>query len=80
MAYEFDTTVLGGLPVTIEFDTTGYDNRDVGGGDANEVAEWSIVAVAGRVCKKTPSWIYSRLTRADEDRIYEECAEHVGGW
>lgn len=77
MAYEFDTTVLGGLPVTIEFDITGYDNRDVGGGDANEIDKWSIVAVGSRLCKKSPNWIYSRLTSQDECRIYEECAEYL---
>lgn len=79
MAYEFDTTVLGGLPVTIEFTTTGYDNRDCGGG-VDDVDDWSIVAVAGRVCKKAPKWIYKRMTAADDERVTEECYEHKGGW
>lgn len=79
MAYEFDTTVLGGLPVTIEFSTTGYDNRDVGLG-IDDVDDWSIVAVAGRACKKVPTWVYNRLTKDDESRIVEECYEHKGEW
>lgn len=79
MAYEFDTTVLGGLPVTIEFDTTGYDNRDCGGG-VDDVDDWSIVAVGGKMCKKPPYWITNKLTGDDESRIIEECYEHKGGW
>jgi len=79
MAYEFDTTVLGGLPVTVEFNTTGYDNRDCGGG-VDDVDDWSISAVGGKTCKKAPAWIYKRLTNADESRIVEECYEHKGGW
>jgi hypothetical protein len=79
MAYEFDTTVLGGLPVTIEFDTTGYDNRDCGGG-IDDVDDWSIVAVGGKTCKRSPHWITNKLTSDDESRIIEECYEHKGGW
>lgn len=79
MAYEFDTTVMGGLPVTVEFTTTGYDNRDCGGG-VDDVDEWDIVAVGGKVCKKRPKWVYDRMSAADESRITEECYEHKGGW
>lgn len=79
MAYEFDTTVLGGLPVTVEFTTTGYDNRDCGGG-VDDVDEWSIVAVGGRVCRKRPDWVYKRMSAADDARVTEECYEHAGGW
>jgi hypothetical protein len=78
MAYEFDTTVLGGLPVTVEFTTTGYDNRDCGGG-VDDVDDWSIVAVAGKFCKKAPAWIYARMSKGDNERVTEECYEYLGG-
>lgn len=79
MAYEFDTTVLGGLPVTIEYDTTEYDNRDCGGA-YNDVDDWSIVAVAGKICRKAPNWVYRRLAAIDREIILDECVTHLGGW
>ena len=79
MTYEFDTTVLGGLPVTIEFTTTGYDNTDVGGG-IDDVDEWSIIAVGGKTCNKAPNWITDKLTGAEGSRIMDECTEHQGGY
>ncbi len=75
MPITFDTEVLGGLPVTVEFTTTGYDNRDCGGG-VDDVDEWCIVAIAGRLCRKAPQWIYDRLKPSDEDTILESCYEH----
>lgn len=80
MAYEFDTTVLGGLPVTIGFDTTGYDNRDVGLG-VDGVDDWWIEAVGGKTCKKSPAWLYKRIAdQGETDRIVEECYDHKGGY
>lgn len=75
--YEFDMTVLGGLPVTVEFTTTGYDNRDVGLG-VDDVEDWEITAINGRACKKSPRWLYDRIakTKCEEDRIIEACYEH----
>jgi hypothetical protein len=74
--YEFDTTVLGGLPVTIEFTTTGYDNRDVGLG-VDDVDEWYVVAVNG-VYRKNLQWIENRIykTKGEEDRIIQACYDH----
>lgn len=79
MAYEFDMTVLGGLPVTVEFTTTGYDNRDVGLG-IDDVEDWSIVAINGKTCRKSPEWLYKRIreTKGEEDRIVEACYENKG--
>ena len=77
MNYEFDTIILDNLPVTIEFDTTEYNNSDVGGG-INDVDNWSIVAIDGKICRSSPRWIYEKLTSLDESRIIEECHEHKG--
>lgn len=72
MAYEFDTKVLGGLPVTIEFNVREYfDGTDY---------DWSIVAVAGKTCKKHPYWVTNKLTTDEEYRITEECHDQMGGW
>ena len=62
MAYQFDTTVLGGLPVTIEFDETGLN-----------CSEWDIVAVNSRPCKTYPKWLHNRLTHIDAAAISEQC-------
>lgn len=73
MTQQFDTTVLGGLPVTIAFTTTGYDNSDVGHG-VNDVDEWWIDAVNGRSTKA--DWVYNRLSARERDSIYEACAHN----
>lgn len=77
--YEFDTEILGGLPVTIRFTTTGYDNRDVGLG-VDDVDEWEIIAVCGRSCKKPPASLYKRINEARHGnrRIIEACHEYKG--
>jgi len=77
MACEFDTTVLGGLPVTVEFEAVYEDGFE---GHLGYYIDFAIIAVNGRTCKKPPEWVYNRLTSTDEDRIYEECAEYAGGW
>lgn len=65
MAHYFDTTVLGGLPVTIAYTVAG-----------NEVYEWWITAIAGRDVKKSPQWLYKRIREAGEmSAIGEELAE-----
>ncbi len=75
MSIEFDTTVLGGLPVTVEATFAGAD-PDVGIFSAY-VDEWEIVAVNGRYCKKSPEWIYKRLTDKDEESIQEEAYDYL---
>jgi hypothetical protein len=74
--YEFDMTVLGGLPVTIEFTTTGYDNTDVGLG-VDDVDEWCVVAVNG-VYRKKLQWVEDRIykTKGEEQRIIDACYDH----
>lgn len=75
--YEFDTTVLGGLPVTVGFDWNSYDNSDIGGSDGC-VEDWNIVAINGRECKKTPQWLINRIEAKFEDSdILAECEQYV---
>jgi hypothetical protein len=76
MTREFDMTVLGGLPVTIEFTTTGYDNTDVGLG-VDDVDEWWITAIGGR-SKRKLDWLYKRIAKSkgEEERILEQCYSH----
>lgn len=71
----FETTVLGGLPVEISF---SYSKTSFAMNDpwVNEVDEWEISAVAGRSLKNY-DWVYNRLTSDDEDKILEECYEHI---
>lgn len=74
MAYEHDTTVLGGLPVTIEYSVQGAE-PDVGIMSAY-VDEWYIVAINGRAVKKC-DWLDRRIaaTKGETDRIVEELNE-----
>jgi len=77
MTYEFDTTVLDGLPVTIEFETTVHPDLD-GDGNNEEVDEWSIVAVNGRTVSSDPLWILKRIGEKNEaGRILNECYENM---
>ena len=71
---DFETTVLGGLPVTIAYRTTGHDNRDVGCG-VDDLDEWEIIAVNGKPIKDD-SWIMRRLSKADRQEIELECLAH----
>lgn len=75
MAYEFDTTVLGGLPVTVEY-STYYEDGECGY-PGTCIDELSIVAVNGRTCKKAPEWIYKRMSKADHERLDEEAYQHA---
>lgn len=47
---QFETKVLGGLPVTVEYMVTGH---------------WTISAVNKKECKKKPFWIFNRLPDSD---------------
>ncbi|QJD54547.1 hypothetical protein [Sphingomonas phage Kharn] len=74
MARETDITVLGGLPVTVEYETYAAE-PDVGimsGG----VDDWWIVAINGRPVKKC-DWLYRRIeaTKGERERIREELDE-----
>lgn len=77
MAYEIDTTVLGGLPVTVEFDVYPAE-PDVGIFSAY-VENVTITHVAGKR-KKNTDWIEARMTSREHDALTEECNEAAGGW
>lgn len=71
MCGDIQVVVLGGLTVDVTFTTTGYDNRDCGGGH-NDIDEWSIVGINGKP-KKNTDWLLKRLSAADEAEITEAC-------
>lgn len=68
-------TVLGGLPVTVEFSIVDAD-PDVGIFDAY-VDDWYISHINGKICKKSPVWLYNRIAARKEEteRIWTLCAE-----
>jgi len=75
MPYEFDMSILGGLPVTIAYTTTNYDNRDCGGG-INDVDEWWITAVNGRKIANS-NWLLKRIDSTNQrDEITQACYKH----
>lgn len=69
MTYSVDTTVKGGLPITVEYNMSGPDAEV--GLFGWSVDDWSIVMVGRNKCKKHPAWL--KLTQADEDKITEAC-------
>lgn len=74
-----ETTILGGLPVTIEFDV-GRADWDVGylGGVENV----EIIEVAGRKVRST-KWIEKRMKPNDWAELYEAAEAEAGrqsGW
>ncbi|MBN46235.1 MAG: hypothetical protein CMH23_07155 [Methylophaga sp.] len=75
-----EITVLGGLPVTIEF--TVYPAEPDVGIMSDYIDEWSIVEIAGKPCKKSPDWLYKRIdgVKGEEDRIVEACFEAVNSY
>lgn len=77
MAYETDITVLGGLPVTVEY-TTQPAEPDVGI-MSGYVDDWSIVAINGRAVKKC-AWLERRIaaTKGEHERIMEALNEAAG--
>ena len=76
MALEADITVLGGLPVTIEY-TIAPAEPDVGI-MSSYVDDWYIVAINGRSVKKC-DWLDRRIaaTKGEIDRIREELDEYA---
>lgn len=85
---EAEIRILGGLPVTIEYDVQGAE-PDVGIMSAY-VDDWYIVAVNGRYPKSKKAkgfdWLYARIkaTEGEERRIIDElneiAAEDDGGY
>jgi hypothetical protein len=77
MAHDIDMTVLGGLPVTIEFTMAGADPSV--GIMSSYCEEWVITHINGRKCKKEPNWLYERIAarKGEEDRIIEACGEYA---
>ena len=64
----FETTVLNGFPVTIQFTIEEGCNLD-----------WWIEEINGKFCKKSPEWLYNRIaaTKGEEDRIVELCLDNI---
>lgn len=75
MRNQVHMTVLGGLPITVEYSIEQPDmSVGIWGGS---VDEWSIVAINDRPVKKEPKWLYARIEKArEEDKIIEACGEH----
>lgn len=85
MSYEIETTVLGGLPVTVEY---SVGEADPSCGFPNDAADdWWIVSINGRPLRKSTSadWLYKRIkaVKGEWDRILDECQsdfEHGRAW
>lgn len=69
--HEVDTTVFGGLPITVEFNAY-YEDGECGY-PGYVIEGWAIIAVGSRPCKRSPNWIMRKLTKADEEKITEDC-------
>jgi hypothetical protein len=71
-----DITVLGGLPVTVEFNIQGAE-PDVGI-MSSYIEEWWITHINGRKCKKHPQWLQNRIDakKGEDDQIIEQLNEY----
>lgn len=69
MRYQFDTEVLNGLHVTIEF-TIQSPDKEVGIFE-HYIEDYNIIAVNGKM--KDCSWIITRISYKEEQRILKEC-------
>jgi len=74
---EIEISVLGGLPVTVEFEMAGAD-PDVGI-MSSYCDGWHVTHIAGRKVKKAPQWLYNRIEqrKGEEDRIIQACEEYA---
>lgn len=54
-----DVTVLGGLPVTVEFWIAPAE-PDVGI-SSDYLDDWHVIAINGVKCKKTPEWLHKKI-------------------
>lgn len=72
-----EITVLGGLPVTVEFNILTAE-PDVGI-MSDYIDEWSITEVASKPSKKSLDWLYKLIgdVEGEEDRIVEACFNAV---
>ena len=62
-----DIRILGGLPVTVEYEV----NKN------NRVSSWQIDAVCGRVVKSVPHWLHKRINESQsETEILDACEKH----
>lgn len=77
---QIDIKVLGGLPVTIEYDWCDYDNSDIGQGGPG-VDDWKIVAINGRYVKNA-AWLEKRIMadEAELDRVLDACIADYRAW
>ena len=76
-----EVTVLGGLPITVEFRKCGAE-PDVGI-MSDYIDEWYIVEIAGRPLRKKEKcdWLYARIEKAkEEDKICEACYNAAEGY
>jgi len=64
-----ELTILGGLPVTIDFDVCKRGGKD-------EII-WTVEYINGEVCSRSHEWIYTRVycKPGEEDRIINACRE-----
>ena len=73
----FDTTVIGGIPVTIGYEIEPVD-REVGI-FAPYVSDWWITEINGRKVHKPSQaeWLMNRVARkkGEDERITEACME-----
>jgi len=72
MSYTHETTVLGGLPVTVEFD---IESADPSVGIMSEgVGDWWISEIGGRPVKNA-DWVIKRMGAAGEQKLIDELNE-----
>lgn len=69
MTYEHNTTVLGGLPVTIEYEIESAD-YDVGI-MSDGVGDWWITHVNDRSVKNA-DWIINKMSAKDIEKLIDE--------
>ena len=78
MEYEAQITVLGGLPVTVEYNI--QEAEPSVGIMSSYVSEWEITYINGRRCKKSPLWLYKRIKarKGEETRLIENLDAVMG--
>ena len=71
MTYTADIRILGGLPVTVDFNIQPAE-PDVGI-CSSYIEEWYVTHIHGRKCKRA-DWIYDRIAKikGEEDRIIQD--------
>lgn len=74
---QVDITVLGGLPITVQFEIESAD-PEVGIMSAG-VGDWDITHINGKPCKKSPEWLYRRIdaVKGEHNRLFEQLGEAV---